>query len=207
MVDAMDEYSMQQLKDYENKKFNCVTKEGLKFEETDAEKKLFEESKTALENFSKFIKEILGDKIDKVNVSNRLSDSPCVLVTSEYGWTANMERILKSQTLGSHMTPVMNTSKTLEINPSHRIIKSLNDKFNNNKSDNSLKDLLWLLYEVSLITSGFSLVDPTKFGSRIHKLVELGLDCVPDLEEDENIPECPVEEEITEDETNMEQVD
>jgi molecular chaperone HtpG len=208
MIDPMDEYAMQQLKEYENKKFNCVTKEGLKFSETDSEKKLFEESKTALESFCTFIKEVLGDKTDRVVISNRLSESPCVLVTSEYGWSANMERILKSQTLGSHMTPVMNTSKTLEINPSHRIIKSLNEKFNNDKNDKSLKDLIWLLYDVSIITSGFSLGEPIKFGSRIHKLIEIGLDCYSDDSEDnENISKFPLEEGITNVETNMEQVD
>merc|ERR1712078_277590 len=99
MIDPIDEYAVQQLKEYDGKKLLCATKEGLKFGETDDEKKAFEEAKAATEGLCKLMKEVLDDKVDKVIVSNRVVDSPCILVTGEYGWSANMERIMKAQAL------------------------------------------------------------------------------------------------------------
>merc|ERR1711975_86751 len=99
MIDPIDEYAVQQLKEYDGKKLVCATKEGLKLEETDDEKKAFEEAKAATEGLCKLMKEVLDDKVEKVVVSNRIVDSPCVLVTGEYGWSANMERIMKAQAL------------------------------------------------------------------------------------------------------------
>jgi molecular chaperone HtpG len=217
MVDPMDEYVMQHVKEYEKKKFVNITREGLTLEESEDEKARFEEEKKSLEELLAMIKIILGDKITKVSVSNRLSDSPCVLVTGEYGWTANMERIMKAQTLGSHMTPVFSTPKSMEINPYHRIIKNLRNKLSTNNSDKSIKDLVWLLYETSLLTSGFILEEPNKFGSRIHRLIELGLDIGVEEEEnrgntdevnrDTNIQNTKVENVVEEQDSQMEQVD
>mmetsp|Transcript_8249 Transcript_8249/g.18048 ORF Transcript_8249/g.18048 Transcript_8249/m.18048 type:complete len:107 (+) Transcript_8249:1516-1836(+) len=99
MSDPIDEYSIQQVKDFEGVKLKCCTKEGFEVEETEDEKKAFEEEKTAFEGLCKLIKEVLGDKVEKVIVSNRVTESPCVLVTGEHGWSANMERIMKSQAL------------------------------------------------------------------------------------------------------------
>jgi len=96
MVDPIDEYAVQQLKEYEGKKLLSATKEGLKMDESEDEKKAFEEAKAKTEGLCKLIKEILDDKVEKVVVSNRLADSPCVLVTGEYGWSANMERIMRA---------------------------------------------------------------------------------------------------------------
>merc|ERR1711991_398572 len=104
MVDPIDEYAVQQLKEYEGKKLISATKEGLKMEETEDEKKEFEEAKAATEGLCKLMKEVLDDKVDKVIVSSRLADSPCVLVTGEYGWSANMERIMKAQALRDSST-------------------------------------------------------------------------------------------------------
>merc|ERR1711985_35147 len=95
----MDEYCVQQLKDYDDKKLICATKENLKMEEDEDEKKTFEEAKAKTEGLCKLIKEVLDDKVEKVVISNRLADSPCCLVTGEYGWSANMERIMKAQAL------------------------------------------------------------------------------------------------------------
>jgi len=96
MCDPIDEYCVQQLKEYDGKKLTNVIKEGLELEDED-EKKTREEQKAEFENLCKLIKEVLGDKVEKVVVSNRINESPCVLVTSEYGWSANMERIVKAQ--------------------------------------------------------------------------------------------------------------
>merc|ERR1711939_747444 len=118
MIDPIDEYAVQQLKEYDGKKLLCATKEGLKFGETDDEKKAFEEAKAATEGLCKLMKEVLDDKVDKVVVSNRVVDSPCVLVTGEYGWSANMERIMKAQALrDSSQSSYMSSKKTMEINP------------------------------------------------------------------------------------------
>merc|ERR1712216_1060179 len=95
MTEPIDEYAVQQLKEFDGKKLICATKEGLKMEETDEEKKAFEEEKAKTEGLCKLVKEVLDTKVEKVIVSNRLADSPCCLVTGEYGWSANMERIMK----------------------------------------------------------------------------------------------------------------
>merc|ERR1711976_101057 len=126
MVDPIDEYSVQQLKEYDGKKLMAVTKEGLDLEKTEDEKKEFEEKKAACENLCKLMKEVLGDKAEKVVVSDRLSSSPCCLVTGEYGWSANMERIMKAQALKDNsMSGYMASKKTMEVNPMHAIIDAL----------------------------------------------------------------------------------
>merc|ERR1711991_693498 len=210
MVDPIDEYAVQQLKEYEGKKLICATKEGLDLGDDEEEKKKFEEEKAATEGLCKLMKEVLDDKVDKVVVSPRLADSPCVLVTGEYGWSANMERIMKAQALrDSSSSAYMSSKKTMEINPLNPIVKSLRDKAEADQSDKTVKDLIWLLYDTSLLTSGFSLDEPSTFASRIHRLIKLGLsidDDEDDLDADmDDLP--PLEEDGLDEESTMEQVD
>ncbi|ERM96210.1 heat shock protein 83 [Amborella trichopoda] len=206
MVDVIDEYAVGQLKEYDGKKLVSATKEGLKLEETEEEKKRKEEKKAAFEGLCKTMKEILGDRVEKVVVSDRIVDSPCCLVTGEYGWTANMERIMKAQALrDSSMSSYMSSKKTMEINPENPIMEELRKRAEADKNDKSVKDLVLLLFETALLTSGFSLDDPNTFSGRIHRMLKLGLSI--DEEEVAEDAEMPPLEEDGNEESKMEEVD
>merc|ERR1712100_466584 len=207
MVDPIDEYCVQQLKEYDGKKLVSVTKEGLKFDESEDEKKAQGELKADYEPLCKLMKEILGDKAEKVVVSERLTDAPCCLVTGEYGWSANMERIMRAQALrDSSMSSYMASKKTMEINPKHSIMKELKSKSNADKGDKTVKDLVHLLFETSLLTSGFTLDEPATFAGRIHRMIKLGLS-IEDDDEAEDVEELPPLEEDNDEGSKMEEVD
>merc|ERR1712038_1372979 len=185
LVDPIDEYAVQQLKEYDGKKLVCVTKEGLELPEDDEEKKRQEELKADHEDLCKVIKEILDKKVEKVVVSNRLVGSPCCIVTSTYGWSANMERIMKAQALKDSSTMgYMAAKKHLEINPENAIMVALKSKVDVDKNDKSIKDLITLLYETALLSSGFSLESPQDHASRIHRMIKLGLG----VDDDDDVP-------------------
>jgi len=185
MVDPIDEYVMQQVKDFEDKKCVCLTTEGLRFEKTEEEKKQEEEEKAEYEKLTKEMKEILGDKVEKVTLTERLATSPCILVTSEFGWSAHMEQIMKNQALrDNQMSSYMVSKKTMEINPQHPIVKELKRKVAADQNDKTVKDLVFLLFDTSLLSSGFSLEDPAGYAERIHRMIKLGLS----IDEDEPAP-------------------
>jgi len=175
MTEPIDEYAMQQLKEFDGKKFKNVSKDKLDIEDEE-EKKKAEELKKANENLCTVIKDTLGDQVEKVLTSNRIVNSPCVITTGEFGWTANMERIMKAQALrNTGMGSYMVSKKTFEVNPEHAIVVQLRKKVEADKNDKTVKDLIWLLWETALLTSGFSLEDPINFASRIHRMIKLGL--------------------------------
>jgi len=212
MVEPIDEYCVQQLKEYEGKTLVSITKEGLELPEDEEEKKKFEEAKAKFENLCKLIKEILDKKVEKVTVSNRLVQSPCCIVTSQYGWSANMERIMKAQALRDTSTMgYMAAKKHLEINPDHSIMEQLRQKADAERNDKSVRDLVMLLYETALLSSGFSLEDPSTHASRIHRMIKLGLGIddvdeeIPEDVESEEMP--PLEGEAEDDASRMEEVD
>merc|ERR1712139_198519 len=211
MTDPIDEYAVQQLKEYDGKKLMAVTKEGLDLEKTEDEKKEFEEKKAACETLCKLMKEVLGDKAEKVVVSDRLSSSPCCLVTGEYGWSANMERIMKAQALkDSSMSGYMASKKTMEVNPMHPIIDALRTRADEDKNDKTVKDLIWILFDTSLLTSGFSLDEPTQFAGRIHRMIKLGLSIDDDdegLGDDDDLPPLEEVEGAADEASKMEEVD
>ncbi|ABO98231.1 Heat Shock Protein 90, cytosolic [Ostreococcus lucimarinus CCE9901] len=206
MTDPIDEYAVQQLKEYDGKKLVSVTKEGLELDETEEEKKQKEEVKAQYENLCRLIKDILGDKIEKCVVSDRVVDSPCVLVTGEYGWSANMERIMKAQALRDNsMGSYMSSKKTMEINPDNSIMKELRKRADADKGDKTVKDLVLLVFETAMLTSGFSLDEPTTFGGRIHRMIKLGLS----IDEDDApaVDDLPALEEEVDEGSRMEEVD
>merc|ERR1711953_160828 len=176
MTEPIDEYCVQQLKEFDGKNLVSVTKEGLELPEDEEEKKKKEADKAKFEPLCKVMKDILDKKVERVVVSSRLVSSPCCIVTSQYGWTANMERIMKAQALRDTSTMgYMAAKKHLEINPDHGIIENLRQRAEADKNDKSVKDLVMLLFETGLLSSGFSLEDPQIHAQRIHRMIKLGL--------------------------------
>jgi len=203
MTDTIDEYLVQNLKSFEDKTLVSITRDGFKFEdESEDDKKEFEKSKLEAENLCTFMKDVLQDKITKVEISSRLSDSPCCIVSSEFGLSANMERIIKTQPLNASSF-MQQSTKVMEINPSHPVIKNLCEKIKDTKEINTSKNLIHLLYDTAVLSSGYTHEDPVSFSNRIIRLISLGLDI--DKTETENLPPMPVEEIVDDDQ--MEQVD
>merc|ERR1712095_208581 len=213
MTEPIDEYVVQQLKEFEGKNLVSVTKEGLELPEDEEEKNKREENVKKLEGLCKVMKDILDKKVEKVTVSTRLVSSPCCIVTSQYGWTANMERIMKAQALRDTSTMgYMAAKKHLEINPDHSIVENLRQRAEADKNDKSVKDLVHLLFETSLLSSGFALEDPAIHASRIHRMIKLGLgidedDDVEAVEESAGMDDMPPLEGDAEDASRMEEVD
>jgi len=211
MTEPIDEYVVQQLKEFDGKNLVSVTKEGLELPEDEEEKKKKEADKAKFEPLCKVMKDILDKKVEKVVVSNRLVSSPCCIVTSQYGWTANMERIMKAQALRDTSTMgYMAAKKHLEINPDHSIVENLRQRAETDKNDKSVKDLVLLLFETSLLSSGFSLEDPAVHARRIHRMIKLGLGIDEDDEADAAVADdtdMPPLEGESEDASRMEEVD
>merc|ERR1739837_40638 len=211
MTEPIDEYVVQQLKEFDGKNLVSVTKEGLELPEDEAEKEKKESDMKKFEGLCKVMKDILDKKVEKVVVSSRLGSSPCCIVTSQYGWTANMERIMEAQALRDTSTMgYMAAKKHLEINPDHSIVENLRQRAETDKNDKSVKDLVLLLFETSLLSSGFSLEDPAVHARRIHRMIKLGLGIDEDDEADAAVADdtdMPPLEGESEDASRMEEVD
>jgi len=208
MTEPIDEYCVQQLKEYDGKKLVCLSKEGVEFPESDDEKEKKKHTKESFEPLCKLMLDVLKDKVEKVIVSFRVVDSPCILVTGEFGWSANMERIMKAQALRDNQQSMyMSSKKTMEINPHNSIIQELRKQAALEKSDKNVKDLILLLFETSLLTSGFSLETPTEYAARIFRMIKLGLEIKEEETTTTSIEETKFEKVEEDDTSNMADVD
>lgn len=201
-TDPVDEYLMQYLMEYEGKKFQNVSKEGLKIGKDSKDKDL----KESFKDLTKWWKDALAsDNVDDVKISNRLADTPCVVVTSKYGWSANMERIMQSQTLSdASKQAYMRGKRVLEVNPRHPIIKELRERVAKDPEDANVKQTAQLIYQTALMESGFMLPDPKDFASHIYSSVKSSLNISPEATvEEEDDTEEPEPETETKDESSI----
>ena len=187
-TDPIDEYTMQNLTEFDDFKFSNASKEDLKFgDDTDAAKARLKKVKEEFKDFIKWWKEILpSEDVEAVKISNRLVTTPCSVVTSKYGWSANMERIMKAQALSDDgRMAYMRGRKTLEINPGHPIIKTLKEKSEDDADDEDTKRTALIMYETALLESGFMFEEPKGFAGRLFDMVrrDLGVEADAEVEE------------------------
>merc|ERR1712048_1245826 len=212
LSDHLDEPCIQKLADYEGKKFVSIQKADVKLDETEEEKKRFTKLKDMYKPLTDWWKDKLSDltekgamkdagvKIDKVELSKRLTDSPVVVVTSQFGHSAQQERVMKAQSFqNKDQISMMSGRKTLEINPNHPVIVDLLSKVKGDKDDKAALDTAQVLFQTALIESGYEIADPSALVNRVYRLMskELGVDPVAPLKEVE-VPEGEEEEETEE---------
>lgn len=172
--EAIDEWTGAQLSEYKGHKLVDVTKEGLELDEED--KKKVEQGENLLKPVVDFIQQELGGKVSKASVSARLTDSPCILVTSQQGWSANMQRIMKSQPMGDNRAmDYMKGEKIMEINPDNQVIQALNDLVKADSSSPAAREIVNLMYDTALLTSGFDVDSPKDYASKVYDMMGMAL--------------------------------
>merc|ERR1712014_286216 len=213
LPDHLDEPCLQKLADYEGKKFVSIQKADVKLDETEAEKKKFTKMKDMYKPLTDWWKEKLTDltekgamkdagvKVEKVELSKRLTDSPVVVVTSQFGYSAQQEKVMKAQSFqNKDQVSMMSGRKTLEVNPNHPVVTDLLSKVKANKEDSAAMDTALVLFQTALIESGYEITDPSALVNRVYRLMskELGVDPDAPLKEVE-VPEEEEEEAEEED--------
>merc|ERR1719161_1982785 len=193
-VDPIDEYAMPQLTEFKGFQFMGANKENLKFDDDEDEEKKLKKLTEMHKKLTDWMKETLGTKVEKAVVSNRLLETPAIIVSSQYGWSTNMERIMKARTMGNQdRSQQMMSQKTLEINPAHPIIRELKSRVENDDKDQEAKDIAHTLFDVALVGTGLTPADPADFASRVQVLMRLGLGVSKDAPIEE--PEVVLDEE------------
>merc|ERR1711937_10995 len=216
LSDHLDEPCIQKLADYEGKKFVSIQKADVKLDETEEEKKRFSKLKDMYKPLTDWWKDTLtevtekgamkdaGVKVEKVEISKRLTDSPVVVVTSQFGYSAQQEKIMKAQAFqNKDQLSMMSGRKTLEINPNHPVVVDLLSKIKADKEDKAAKDTAQVLFQTALIESGYEIADPSALVNRVYRLMskELGVDPDAPLKE----VEVPEEEEAEAEEDDKEE--
>merc|ERR1712025_841198 len=212
LSDHLDEPCVQKLADYEGKKFVSIQKADVKIDETEEEKKRFTKLKDMYKPLTDWWKEKLTDltekgamkdagvKVEKVELSKRLTESPVVVVTSQFGYSAQQERVMKAQSFqNKDQVGMMSGRKTLEVNPNHAVIVDLLAKVKSNKDDAAAVDTAQVLFQTALVESGYEIADPSALVNRVYRLMskELGVDPDAPIKEVE-VPEGEEEEEAEE---------
>lgn len=209
LVEPVDEYCIQSLPEFEGKKLQNVAKEGLKLDDSETAKQRKEELEKEYEPLLTWLKDsALPDKIEKAIISDRLTKSPCALVASSYGWSGNMERIMKSQAYqkakDSSQDYYSGQKKTMEINPRHPLVKELRNRVETDSDDQTTRDLAVVLFETATLRSGYVLQDTSGFADRIERMLRLSVDVSLDEQieewEEEDEEEAADEEEEEEEE-------
>jgi len=210
MIEPVDEYCAQSLPEFEGKKFQNVAKEGLKLDDSEKAKERKEELAKEYEPLLTWLKDdALKDKIEKAVVSERLTTSPCALVASSYGWSGNMERIMRAQAYqkakDTSQDFYSNQKKNLEINPRHPLVKELKQRVEDKSGEQTTKDLAMVLFETATLRSGFALKETAGFADRIERMLRLSMDIDLDapIEEWEEFDDEEEEEEAEGDEEEV----
>ncbi|CAG08708.1 unnamed protein product, partial [Tetraodon nigroviridis] len=199
LTEPVDEYCIQALPEFDGKRFQNVAKEGVKFDESEKAKEKREALEKEFEPLTTWLKDkALKDKIEKAVLSQRLTNSPCALVASQYGWSGNMERIMKAQAYQTGRDISTNyyasQKKTLEINPKHPLIKQMLSKVNEDAEDKTAEDLAVVLFETATLRSGYQLADTKAYGDRIERMLRLSMNIAADEQVEEEPREEPAEE-------------
>merc|ERR1712117_461364 len=215
LTEAVDEYAISAIPEFEGKKFQNVAKEGFSIDgDTEAAKERKNEIKERFEPLTKWMQEdALKDHILRAEISERLDTSPCALITSRFGWTANMQRIIGSQTHSKtndmQRDYYLNQKKALEINPRHPLIKELLRRGEDNPDDAIAKDMALMMFNTATLRSGYMLRDTVSFSNHIESMMRdtLGIDKDEGVEEEEEIVEDEPEDDEDEDEEEEDEDD
>merc|ERR1711975_90083 len=185
MTDSVDEYTVQHLTEFEGKRLINASREGLKLEEGDVEKKREDKYKEMFKPLLDYAKETLGKKVEKVSISKHLVQSPVVVLSADYGWTAQMEKVMKSQAFADQSKfEFMKSKRMFEINPRHPMIIELNSRVKDGKAEDTTKDMVMSLYLSAVVSAGYQLMpeDAQDFSERVSRMVTAGLGVEADAE-------------------------
>lgn len=213
LVDAIDEYMVQSIHNYDGKDLVCCSRDGFELEQTEEEKKAHEELVKEWQPVCEKIKNVLDNKVLSVRISDKLSENPCVLVSDKYGWSANMERLMKAQALRANsLMDHMGGRRILEVNPEHHIMKSIKERLEDPEKEKDTTKIIDMLYETVLIDSGYAIEEPSKYAQKIYRLISLGLSGEADDDDDDVSEVVDVDDDNADDsspsqETLMEEVD